>query len=143
MSSLHCIVYVSTATVPMSTPQLESLLVEARELNLRSRVTGVLLYSDGDFMQYFEGDEEALHATYARIRNSRRHRGLIELLKEPIPTRRFQGWQMGFLQPTSSAMLSLSTARWRGEDVMGNLGQAESAGMALLRDFWRRRPHEF
>ena len=143
MPPLHCIVYVSTATVPMSTPQLESLLVEARELNLQSQVTGVLLYSDGDFMQYFEGHAEALHETYARIRNSRRHRGLIELLKETVPTRRFEGWQMGFLQPTASAMLSLSTARWRSEDTMGYVGQAESAGVALLRDFWRRRPHEF
>lgn len=39
----------------MSVPQLESLLVEARELILENDVTGALLYSESNFMQNFEG----------------------------------------------------------------------------------------
>ena len=137
MSDLRAIVYVSTATHLMTVPQLESLLVGARDLNLESSVTGVLLYSDGNFMQYFEGSEEAGRITYERIRSSRRHKGIIELLNERISQRSFPDWQMGFAQPTQSELLALSTARWQsmGGEAPGSL--AASPGLALLRGFWK------
>jgi len=138
MSDLRAIVYVSSATQLMSVPQLESLLVVARGLNLESAVTGVLLYSDGNFMQYFEGSEESVRVTYERIRASRRHKDIIEILNERVAQRSFPDWQMGFAQPTQSELLALSKARWQSMAGEAPGSSDISPGLALLQDFWKR-----
>src|SRR5688500_16501644 len=138
MSDLRAIVYVSSATQLMSVPQLESLLVVARGLNLESAVTGVLLYSDGNFMQYFEGSEESVRVTYERIRASRRHKDIIEILNERVAQRNFPDWQMGFAQPTQSELRALSTAGWRSMAGEAPGSSDTSPGLALLQDFWKR-----
>ena len=71
MPDLQTIAYVSTAIRLLSVAELETLLVTARDLNLQNSVTGVLLYSGGNFMQCFEGRQPAVHETYERIRSSR------------------------------------------------------------------------
>ncbi len=138
MSDLRAIVYVSTAIQLMSVSQLESLLLVARGLNLEDAVTGVLLYSDGNFMQYFEGSEESVRVTYERIRASRQHKDIIEILSERVAQRSFPDWQMGFAQPTQSELLALSTARWQSMAVEAPGSSAISPGLALLQDFWKR-----
>jgi len=139
MSDLRAIAYVSSATQQLMTvPQLESLLVQARDLNLQSAVTGVLLYSDGNFMQYFEGSEDSVRDTYERIRASRRHRDIIEILNERIAQRSFPDWQMGFAQPAQSELLALSTARWQSMAGEALGSSAISPGLALLQSFWKR-----
>jgi Sensors of blue-light using FAD len=141
MPDLRSILYVSTAVQPMAEEQLEALLVEARRLNLETEVTGMLLYSGGTFMQCFEGAEEAMNITYERIRKSRKHKGIIELLSEPIAQRTFPGWQMGFARASRSKLLALSTAQWKARvsEIGKTAGVSVSAGMQLLLDFWARR----
>jgi hypothetical protein len=138
MSDLRAIVYVSTATQLMSVSQLESLLVEARDLNRKSAITGVLLYNDGNFIQYFEGSVEAVRITYERIQSSRSHKGIIELMNERIAHRNFADWQMGFAQPTQSELLALSTARWQCMESEGHGSMGKSPGLSLLQGFWKR-----
>ena len=139
MSDLRTIVYVSTAVEPMTESELEALLIEARALNLETDTTGMLLYSGGTFMQCFEGSEAAVAITYERIRKSRKHKGIIELLSEPIEQRTFPSWQMGFARTSRSEVLGLSTAQWKAQvDSAGATGPT-SAGMQLLLDFWARR----
>ena len=136
MSDLRAVAYVSSATYLMTVPQVESLLVEARDLNLKSSVTGVLLYNDGNFMQYFEGSEGAVSDTYERVRSSQRHKDIFELLNEHITQRSFPDWQMGFAQPTQSELLALSNARWQSRAIGAHGEVAVSPGLGLLRDFW-------
>lgn len=137
MPDLQAVVYVSTATQLMGASQLESLLIESRDLNLESGVTGVLLYSDGVFMQHFEGTAAAMQATYERIRGSRRHKDIVELLNEGVARRSFPDWQMGFAKPTRSELLAMSTARWRR--VVSELRDpaATPPGLMLLQGFWK------
>ena len=137
MSTLRTIVYVSAATQLMSVAQLESLLVAARDLNRDSGVTGVLLYGDGSFIQCIEGADDAMQVTYARIRASRQHRNIVELLDDRIVERSFADWQMGFAQPTQSELLSLSTARWQHLAGEAPGEGAASPGLSLLRAFWK------
>lgn len=135
MESLRAIVYVSTAVRLMSEAELESLLVEARDLNLETHTTGVLLYGGGNFMQCFEGSEEAVRVTYERIRNSTRHKGIIELFNETVPGRSFQDWQMGFAHAQASELLRLSSAQWR-QQASAAPSDGASIGMQLLKRFW-------
>ena len=139
MTDLRTIVYVSSACHLFTELQLEALLVEARELNFKNGVTGVLLYEGGNFMQCFEGSPSLVADTYQRILASRRHKSVIELLNEPIRERVFPDWQMGFAQPSKSEMLTLSAAEaWKRlrKNKNGNLQTAP--GLSLLQGFWRR-----
>jgi hypothetical protein len=136
MSELRSIVYVSTAVRVMAEPELEALLVEARDLNLETNTTGVLLYSEGTFMQCFEGSEEAVRVTYDRIRASTRHKGIIELLNAPVAQRSFTDWQMGFGRASHSVLLALSSAQWESQAENATGPAAASPGMQLLQHFW-------
>ena len=122
--------------MPFTTRGLESLLAEARGLNRSSGVTGVLLFSDGNFMQLFEGESDAVDETYTRIRSSTRHRGLIQLFDRPIEHRSFPDWEMGFARPTNSEMLRLSTARWEAMRDEAGRTLPKPDGLSFLEHFW-------
>ena len=139
MTTLRSIVYVSTASRPIDADELESLLVEARGLNRQNGITGVLLHCEGNFMQCFEGPEEAVQSTYRRILDSRRHKALIELMNDPVKQRTFSGWEMGSATPTGSELISLSTAQWRQMSDQAGLSPRAPAGMELLKNFWNLR----
>ncbi|MBI1397213.1 MAG: hypothetical protein GC151_14670 [Betaproteobacteria bacterium] len=113
MSALRTIVYASTAAYLMTLADLEALLTDARELNERHGITGVLLYSDGTFMQCFEGEEPAMEETYGRIIASRKHHSIIEMLNEPIERRSFPDWHMGFFGPPEARSLFQDERQWR------------------------------
>lgn len=137
MSDLRSIVYVSTATVKFSTADLEALLVEARTLNRENNITGVLLYDEGNFMQCFEGPEDAVADTYDRIRQSHRHRDILELMNERVLRRSFQDWEMGLARPTKSELLNISTAVWKKQlNSPGNPADF-SRGFSLLKVLWK------
>ncbi len=96
MATIDALVYVSTAVRIPSTAELEHLLTRARARNADHAVTGVLLYSDGNFMQYLEGPGAGIDTVYEFIKIDPLHRGIIELIREPIPRREFAQWSMAF-----------------------------------------------
>lgn len=138
MSGLRTIVYVSAASPPMTEPQLEALLIKSRRLNRRNGITGILLYCDGDIMQCIEGPDEPLRETFTRIRASRLHRGIIELVDMPISERSFADWEMGYARPARSELVALSTARWESLNRSASGESTDAPGFQLLRDFWHR-----
>lgn len=93
-SDFWAIVYVSKAARPVTRDDLRPLLEGARRRNLEESITGVLLYSDGYFLQYMEGPKAGLHRVYAIIKTHPLHYGLIDLVREPIETREFAEWSM-------------------------------------------------
>ncbi len=96
MSPTISLTYLSTATQPFRDPELHELLETSRVKNHAFGLTGMLLYAGGHFIQTLEGPEDVVDAAYARIEQDRRHRNLIVALREPIETRAFPDWSMGF-----------------------------------------------
>jgi len=137
MKSLHCLVYVSSATRLLAEEDLETMLADARSFNELQGVTGVLLYNEGNFFQYLEGALDHLEQVYQRIRNSRQHRNIIELLKMEVRERLFAEWSMGFFQPPRSQQLNLANAQWwaASPSQLANPGWDASPGMGLLKMF--------
>ena len=90
------IVYLSTASTLMSDNDLMALLRRSRENNLRVEVTGLLLYSGGNFIQLLEGESDAVGKVYARIEQDPRHHGCLQMLDAPASQRLFPNWAMGF-----------------------------------------------
>lgn len=143
MTQLVAIAYVSTAYKLLEEAELEQLLLSAREHNKQVGITGVLLYHDGSFFQYFEGPEEEMAAIYTRIRRSRRHDGLIELLHRRVEARQFEHWDMGFAHSPSRFILKLAQASWLRCLAQQPGGEAAPDGLAILLQFWKNATHPF
>jgi hypothetical protein len=97
---LLSIVYASTASAPFDDAQLTELLTQSRASNTRHGLTGMLLYRNGRFVQVLEGPERAVRDLVSVIGQDPRHTGMRVLVEEPLTTRQFADWTMGF-QPVA------------------------------------------
>lgn len=95
-TTMEHIIYVSSAVTPFSEDQLVKLLSISRRNNASLGVSGMLLYKDGNFMQYIEGDAQKTNDLFVKISGDGRHRGIITLARGPIGERLFSDWSMGF-----------------------------------------------
>ena len=94
--SLISIVYVSSARRLFSEAELNEILKRSRENNARDGITGLLLYSGGNFMQAIEGEAPAIEALKERISADPRHNRMTIVFREEIVGRRFGDWTMAF-----------------------------------------------
>ena len=129
------VAYVSRATRLMSVEDIDHLLVAARTNNATTGVTGVLLFGDGCFFQYFEGDRAGVAHVYERIRDSSLHTELVELEYQRIPRRLFRRWFMGFREEPASLMQTLSQLQWTRELPWVEDHASASVGMEHLLSF--------
>jgi uncharacterized membrane protein (DUF373 family) len=88
--------YISTATRPMTTEDLTDILQVARTRNADKGITGMLLYSNGTFVQVLEGEEDDLNALLEVIKRDSRHTALHVLERKQIARREYPDWTMGF-----------------------------------------------
>lgn len=117
---LHQLVYVSSATVAFSQEELEALAQGAAERNRRRELTGQLLHHEGCFLQALEGPEPAVRATFKRIEDDPRHRGLQVLLDNPVESREFGHWDLSLVVPGAL-----------GQDVQESLQPLVTPGIGL------------
>ena len=114
MSDLRAIVYVSSATRALSQAEIDRLLHSARARNQTEVLGGLLLYCDGNFMQYIEGPREPLLRVYGLIAADPMHGGIVEIFNAPIDAREFEDWSMAYAVSQAQDMALLSRATWSG-----------------------------
>jgi hypothetical protein len=90
------IVYVSTAVAAFLEEELRHLLRVARLNNEASGVTGMLVYSRGQFLQALEGEPRPVISTFDRISADVRHAELKTLQRGKHAGQWFANWSMGF-----------------------------------------------
>ncbi len=98
MKDLIHIVYVSFSERELTEKELEELLVDIRKRNKLQKVTGLLLYKDGAFIQLIEGKTNTIQNLFERIKNDKRHSNIVLLLEESIKKRAFPDWTMGYFK---------------------------------------------
>lgn len=138
MNELQALVYVSTAAHHLSEAEIGHLLDRARERNAKEQVTGVLLYSHGNFMQYLEGPRAGVARIYEHIVADRLHHGIIELVREPIAVREFSDWTMAF---RSISAFGLSSPDKFDDLFIAKIDPAAAAPSvthSLLLKFWNK-----
>ena len=135
---LYAIVYVSTAARVLTLGELRHLQERAQVRNGREQVTGILLFSEGTFMQYLEGPAAGLARVYEFIKADPHHYGIVDLVREPIARREFSDWAMAFR--VVGAMGQSSEAS-QDEALMHSLLSTDepvSAARQQLLKFWTR-----
>jgi len=122
-------IYSSQATAAMSLTDLEEILVDARTGNEKRKVTGVLVYVDGVFLQILEGDERVLRGLLQSIASDSRHTGVKVFYEAEVDSPTFTSWRMAYLSATPQQM-----AVWAG--LAGTVTSIDS----VLADI-HREPH--
>ena len=89
------LIYASRAAEALTADGLSSMMKQARDHNAGAGITGVLVYSEGIFLQLLEGGRNAVNALYNRITHDKRHHDVVLLSYDEVPERRFAGWAMG------------------------------------------------
>lgn len=93
--ALHQIIYLSRL-VGDEDVAVKDILAKALLNNPRNKVTGMMLYADGDILQVLEGPKEAVTALFKKIQCDVRHTDVFIVLDEPLQARHFPEWSMGY-----------------------------------------------
>ncbi len=102
-SGLVSLVYFSRAARPLSANALHHLLRTSRERNTQRGITGMLLYSNGNFLQVIEGTDSSITELMAKVGKDLRHHSLSRLAVRPIEKREFSEWSMAFCDVSQRA----------------------------------------
>lgn len=109
-TELYHIVYLSASSHLLSDEDLRAILTTSRANNRERGVTGMLLYSEGGFIQALEGPKNEVIDLYRIIGHDPRHGQLTTLLEGPIGERNFPHWTMGYrrVDPNTSEVPGFS-----------------------------------
>nr|WP_244991819.1 diguanylate phosphodiesterase [Enterobacter quasimori] len=88
-SVLTTLIYRSQLNLSCSSAELSALVEKARIRNTGENITGILLSNGSEILQLLEGKEESVVKLFHKIREDERHAGVVELMRDYGPRRRF------------------------------------------------------
>jgi hypothetical protein len=136
---MEYLVYMSTAVKSLTDSELKELLIQSQVNNSKNNLTGLLLYSEGIFVQVLEGEVADLDEIFEKIVNDKRHKGIIELVREDIKERSFPHWSMGF-KTLSPAEFNEFKA-YIGTPDSSSLVYGKHPALAILKTFAKSNFH--
>lgn len=89
--------YVSSAAKHFTEAAMLSLLKSIQGKNEARGISGILLYAEGNIIQVLEGEQEVIETLFEKIKNDRRHSGLMIISKGRVEQRDFPNFAMGFV----------------------------------------------
>ncbi len=93
---MYCLVYQSVAAPHLGPGDMKELLQKPRIFNQSQGITGCLLYYQGSFLQYLEGNQVKVLTLFDHIREDNRHSDVRLLTHGQILEREFETWDMAF-----------------------------------------------
>jgi Sensors of blue-light using FAD len=136
--SLISVTYVSSARTLLSEQAIEDLLAVSRRNNTATDITGLLLYWDGNFLQYVEGPEQTVDTLLERIRLDPRHGDVIVLDRAPINERAFPDWRMGYQRLTEGPSQDTGVSTFLGDGRLGEQAAAMPPHVRHLIEIFRK-----
>ncbi len=100
------LIYLSSLSDMRLEAEIGKILESSVRRNQEDGVTGMLLYSNGNFLQVLEGETTDVEKTFVRICKDPRHYDIVELIREPIAERQFSQWSMGYQHLSESYIRS-------------------------------------
>jgi hypothetical protein len=131
---LHQIVYTSVLA-----DQDESILSKIHSHAVRNNtehcITGMLLYSNGRFIQVLEGEKKLVLDTFKNIQHDPRHVDVKLLLSQDISERNFSKWSMGFRHLKQSDLQALPSYIHYFDADLSAVNASPSQALDLLKQF--------
>ena len=99
--NLYRLIYLSNNTIPGNNEnihkEIEQILTISRQRNAAAQITGALMFNRECFAQVLEGTHDHIQEAFERIQCDPRHANVVVLSFEPVLTRRFFQWSMGYI----------------------------------------------
>ena len=92
----YAISYVSTADISLSKEEIDEVLKHTENSNNRQKITGLLLYSDGNFFQVIEGEKAVILKLFDIIIKDVRHHSIIKIFAKEIQNEAFNNYKGDF-----------------------------------------------
>lgn len=118
---LYQLIYSSRTTLPLTNPDLSSIVSIAQRNNMALGITGALCYAQGSFIQCIEGEHSIIHELYQHLHKDERHDEIKTLDSREISKRRFANWTMGFFSYENEI----------GQTFLQHAGMAEFAPFSM------------
>ncbi|WP_299215432.1 BLUF domain-containing protein [uncultured Aquimarina sp.] len=88
--------YVSTADPSLTNSEVNKLFEFVKLHNDSQNITGILMYSDGNFFQVLEGEKDLIQALFAKILLDSRHYDVIKIFDRKTPNCSFSKYHSSF-----------------------------------------------
>ena len=98
-SKIYYLTYASRASNQISYNEIRGILLKSRSNNPIQKISGLLIYKCGHFMQYLEGDEDNVNQLFEKIKCDSRHSEVLILKTGFQEMRQFADWGMAFRCP--------------------------------------------
>ena len=105
---LSHLVYISQRKKSCTDSEIDRILDVCKKNNPVIGITGVLLYSPTQFIQYVEGDSRKLSVLYEKIKADTRHEQVRMISYGPITEKAFPSWHMA-MKPVSQRDIDFRT----------------------------------
>jgi hypothetical protein len=105
------VTYISQESSPLSADALLGLLSQCHHNNTARGLTGMLLFGNGTFLQSLEGERAVVEALMQKIAADPRHTGMKVLRQDPIESRQYADWSMGFERVTEKTLAEIPGLR--------------------------------
>lgn len=92
----HTISYVSTSNKVLIEFDINQLFDFVKLTNNNLHITGILMYSDGNFFQILEGERELIQNLFKKIYLDSRHYNIIKIFDHEIPKPSFSDYIANF-----------------------------------------------
>lgn len=93
----YAIVYVSTATPDLEESEIKNVLRNSKSWNNEHDITGLLLFSEGNFFQIIEGEKSLIHELFENIQSDKRHRNIMQIFGKDIHKEAYDGYESDFV----------------------------------------------
>jgi len=138
---LSHLVYVSSRTPKCTEAEIQKILASCQKNNSGIGITGVLLYSNSQFVQYMEGDFKSIITLFDKIKTDDRHKNAIMISSAPIPERIFPSWQMGsktFDLAKVDYQTTISTEdKSIFKEILSGKSQEGNRALSLMKQFFK------
>jgi hypothetical protein len=134
---VYTLIYVSTALEKQSRESLSRLTENAAKRNVNLSVSGMLLYSHGNFMQCLEGSKESIDILMQSISSDSRHSGLLVLWEGETSNREFSHWGMAANSP-DVGLTQIASSKEIGVWLYTSFDAPKGIARVLLEGFWQR-----
>ncbi len=92
----YTISYVSTVNPEVSKIDIANLMDYVKVNNRLLNITGILIYSEGNFLQVLEGTKRDILALFEKIKKDPRHYNIITMLDKEIDDNSFSDYHSSF-----------------------------------------------
>lgn len=122
--NLYQLVYSSIRTKACTQEEIEKILASCQANNPKHDVTGVLLHSNDNFIQYLEGGKEIIKL-FDHIKADPRHKSVVLLNYAPLSKRVFPTWHMGYKNVSRKEIDFLTNGNEAEKKIFNSLVKGE------------------